>query len=119
MKTGSKSRHVAIVEIDLDDDDDDDDVDITNSREDVVNEVRMGLIADDDVVLVEEDFLMYKYYDTVGLAGEDLVDNELLPSSGRISNGSNFIDVDEEERRRKRRLVEFQQYGILLQFTTK
>ena len=72
------------------------------------------------MVLVEEDFLMYKYHDTVGLAEEeDLVDNELLPSSGRISNGSNFIDVDEEERRRKRRLVEFQQYGILLQFTTK
>jgi serine protease len=118
MKTVSKSRHVAIVEIDLDYDDDD--VDIMNSREDVVNEVRMGLIADDDVVLVEEDFLMYKYYDAVGLAGEDLVLNlgrsddydELLPSSGRISNGANVIDTDEEERRRERRLVEFQQYGI-------
>jgi len=110
MKTVSKSRHVAIVEIDLDDDDD---VDITNSREDVVNDVRMGLIADDDVVLVEEDFLMYKYYDTVGLAGEDLVDDELpRPSSGRMSNGANFIDMDEEERRREMRLVEFQQYGI-------
>jgi hypothetical protein len=156
MKTISQSRHVAILEIDLDNDDDD----VSSSSEDIVNEVRMGLITDEDVVLVEEDFLMYKYdyysssstslSGTAGVDDEDLVlnvghrhvdelqlpDEDLilnvghrhvdelqLPSMDQSSNSSSRIvsnvvqyeyvmDKEEEGRKKRRKLVEFQQYGI-------
>ena len=58
VTTVSESRHVAIVGIDIDDYDGEDGDDVDEGGGDrgarVVDEVRAGLMADDDVALVEE-----------------------------------------------------------------